>query len=72
MRRLILPSVEEMRANSGQDWVGFEVYHAPENAGNLQGDRVGLEWQETPEIWAYLDAVTTKVIFSRKIKNSSD
>lgn len=70
--RLILPDVEEMQVNSGKDWVWFEVYHAPENAQNLQGERVRLEWQETPEIRAYLDAVTTQVKFSQKIKNSPD
>lgn len=70
--RLILPDVEEMQLNSGQDWVWFEVYHAPENAENLQGERVRLEWQETPEIRAYLDAVTTQVQFSQNIKNNPD
>jgi len=70
--RLILPAVEEMEVNIGKDWVWFEVYHAPENAENLQGERVRLEWQETPEIRAYLNAVTTKVKLSQNIKNSSD
>jgi predicted Abi (CAAX) family protease len=68
--RLILPQVQEIQSNSPQDWVWFEVYHAPPQARDLQGRIVRLEWQETPEIKAYLAAVTTQVKFNQTTRNS--
>ncbi|MEQ9623203.1 CPBP family glutamic-type intramembrane protease [Coleofasciculus chthonoplastes] len=68
--RLILPNPEEITANSTGDWVWFQVYNAPDTAQDLIGDKVRLEWQETPQIQAYLDAVTTPIEFNQTTRNS--
>ena len=58
--RLILPPVEESEQTGG-DWVWFEVQHAPQS--DLVGQVVKLTWQSTPELQAYVDAVTVDVTF---------
>ncbi|MEM8603585.1 MAG: CPBP family glutamic-type intramembrane protease [Cyanobacteria bacterium P01_H01_bin.121] len=58
--RLILPTTTEYDQDEG-DWVWFEVQHAPQD--NLIGQIVKLTWQETPELQAYLAAVTVDVAF---------
>lgn len=68
--RLILPNPEEIQANSTSDWVWFQVYNAPTTAQELIGEKVRLEWQETPQIKTYLDAVTTAIEFNQTTRNS--
>lgn len=45
--RLILPDSAARSADS-EDWVEFEVYHAPETAQFVPGQRVKLTWQADP------------------------
>ncbi|MEQ8959282.1 MAG: hypothetical protein RLP02_15405 [Coleofasciculus sp. C2-GNP5-27] len=68
--RLILPNPDEIQANSTADWVWFQVYHAPDTAQDLIGEKLRLEWQKTPPVKAYLDAVTTPVEFNQTTRNS--
>ncbi|MEQ9552363.1 MAG: hypothetical protein RIM23_22460 [Coleofasciculus sp. G3-WIS-01] len=68
--RLILPNPEEIQANSTSDWVWFQVYNAPDAAQDLIGEKLRLEWQETPQIKTYLDAVTTAIEFNQTTRNS--
>ena len=65
--RLILPTVEESLQTSG-DWVWFEVQNAPQ--ADLIGQVVKLTWQATPELQAYVDAVTVDVTFGEAAARS--
>lgn len=61
--RLILPTATEY-ANQPEDWVWFEVWHAPATTPDLLGKKIQLTWQPTPTTEAYVDAVTRDVTFS--------
>lgn len=62
--RLILPTPEQMQEFSAEDWVWFEVYHAPGNTTqNLSGKKVRLTWNKKPNL-------TTNVKFTDSTKNS--
>ena len=59
--RLILPKREQAGKS---DWVWLEVAQAPPNFRNLVGKTVRLEWSQTPETQAYVQAVTRDVRFT--------
>lgn len=61
--RLILPSIEETEAKSG-DWVWLELYQAPAIQQGLVGQKLRLTWQSNAELERYLKLVTTDVNFS--------
>ena len=65
--RLILPSSAEV---STADWVWIELYHVPETARELQGQRIRLEWN--PSAQQYVTAVTRKVKFSDAVAASQE
>ncbi|MGA1622784.1 MAG: type II CAAX prenyl endopeptidase Rce1 family protein [Synechocystis sp.] len=67
--RLILPSVEETREQSG-DWVWLELYQAPAAQQGLVGQKVRLTWQRNPDLERYLKLVTTDVKFSPAAEKS--
>jgi len=59
--RLVLPEQAAAEADA-MDWVWLEIYTSPEPS--LVGQWVRLQWQETPEIQAYLDTVTRSIEFN--------
>ena len=68
--RLILPSIDQLQearpssqTSSQADWTWIELYHTPATAENLMGQVVKLTWQDSPQLQAYLRAVTTDVEF---------
>jgi predicted Abi (CAAX) family protease len=65
--RLLLPP-----ANSAepQDWVWFEVYHAPLPYAGLVGQQVRLEWRDDPAVQQYVAAVTRDVAFTEAVRES--
>jgi len=65
--RLILPPVE---AELTSDSVEIELYSTPEEFENLRGKVARLEWSQTPEVQAYVQAVTTEVRFTRVTEES--
>ena len=65
--RLILPSSSEA---STADWVWIELYHTPEPARKLQGQRIRLEW--SPSVQQYVTAVTRNVKFSDAVAASEE
>jgi predicted Abi (CAAX) family protease len=60
--RLILPDFLERK--DGTDWVWLEVWQAPLPHRDLVGKKVKLTWRDSPEIKAYLQAVTKDVNFT--------
>jgi predicted Abi (CAAX) family protease len=60
--RLILPERSERK--DGSDWVWLEVWQAPLAHRDLVGKMVKLTWRDSPEIRAYLQAVTKDVSFT--------
>lgn len=56
--RLILPE-----ADSGVDWVWFEVQQAPSPHQQLVGQRLRLGWQERPALQAMVRTVSTDIRF---------
>lgn len=62
--RLILPTPEQMQEFPAEDWVWFEVYHAPGNiTQNLSAKKVRLTWSKRPNL-------TTNIKFTDSTKNS--
>lgn len=59
--RLILPDQAAAEADA-MDWVWMEIYTSPQAA--LIGQRVRLQWQDTPENRAYVDLVTQGIQFN--------
>lgn len=61
--RLILPTVEETKARTG-DWVWLELYQAPSIQQGLVGQKLRLTWQSNADLDRYLKLVTTDVNFT--------
>jgi predicted Abi (CAAX) family protease len=61
--RLILPD-PAVAAAAPQDWVWMEVYTSPQ--ADLIGQRMRLEWQDTPDIQAFLELVTRGIEFDEE------
>jgi predicted Abi (CAAX) family protease len=62
--RLILPgSADNAAVDRAEDWVWLEIYHAPSEFRELQGQRVRLEWRDDPGVRQYVAAVTRDVRF---------
>lgn len=62
--RLILPT----QPTNGTDWVWFEVRHAP--TSTFVGQVVRLQWQDTPQVQGYVQAVQQDVKFSPEAHQS--
>lgn len=62
MGRLLLPNQQQIQP--GVDWVWMEVQHAPPEGENLVGKIVRLEWQNTPEVQSYVQAVQQDISFT--------
>jgi predicted Abi (CAAX) family protease len=65
--RLILPKKEEI---TDVDWVWFEVKSAPLEGRNLFGKMLRLEWQNKPDIQAYIKTVSRDINFTAATKKS--
>jgi predicted Abi (CAAX) family protease len=61
--RLILPSRQQMQQGTPSDWVWMEVYTAPAAHRELIGKIIRLQWSNTPQVKAYVQAVTRDVKF---------
>jgi len=59
--RLTLP---EATADSGKDWVWFEVHQAPADSQDLIGKTIRLEWGQSAFAQRYPPAVTTDIQLS--------
>lgn len=62
--RLILPSPSPDRT----DWVWFEVHHSP--IPTLMGQRLRLQWQDQPQVQAYMQAVQRDITLSTEAHES--
>ncbi|MBW4622642.1 MAG: CPBP family intramembrane metalloprotease domain-containing protein [Cyanosarcina radialis HA8281-LM2] len=61
--RLILP---ENRSPNSSRFVLFEVYNAPDNAKDLIGKVVKLQWSDRPDVKDYRQLVTRDIRFAEK------
>lgn len=59
--RLILPKRSERQP---QEFVWFEIQNAPVSYHDWIGEWVKLQWQDDPEVQAYVESVTADVQFS--------
>jgi predicted Abi (CAAX) family protease len=66
--RLLLPTPQQIQP--GEDWVWMEVQHAPPQAESLLGKIIRLEWEDTPQLKSYIQAVQRDVKFTASTKNS--
>ncbi len=70
--RLILPTLEEIKHSEiTSDWTWIEIHDAPLESKNIVGKKVGLIWNQTPEIQTYLEKVTTDIQFSNWAKKAA-
>ncbi|MGB3515300.1 MAG: CPBP family glutamic-type intramembrane protease [Elainellaceae cyanobacterium] len=65
--RLILPDRSQVDQEAG-DWVWLEILNAPEP--DWVGRRARLQWQDRPDLAAYLQTVTQPIAFTDETRQS--